>query len=563
MCRTPCCLGIGLTHFQVIKNLSAADPPFIKTPRAQQQFVLDIAGSLASLVNSLVLARDEILLSVEGNGTIRRFLFALTSFNPVPSEVSCKALSCLMTLTEDTKELAQTIVHDQVTSIFSRLLKLSKSTDLQAALACGVLHNVFSSLQWCDHSRGLDGACDAILIPRLGDILRQHELNGEPGGDLDGSNPADVLQIALEVVASIATDLQETLERSNKAGVKEEWNGFSDDVPMNDHDGEQGQGDKRDDEDFDDAGQEQEDDDVDIEADMDMVTGADDKDGETSGLDDLPTLKALIQQAVPVLIRISTAPVSSDDAVAVQVHALSALNNLAWTVSCMDFSNGDNAGILISWSPCALAIWSKVIAPILKADTADVSLAALVTSLAWAVARCLQGRTHLEGDEHRRFMALYEASKHLARGGGGADGTARSASASGQDPDDPFQGLGVKCIGVLGRLARDPAPAALNCEVGGFLVGLVAGLPGNETPAADAVEALDQLFDVYGDEGAACDREVFWPEGFLGRLEEALPRVRTVVKAIDRRAAGELRARADEAVLNLGRFIQYKKKNMP
>jgi len=70
---------------------------------------------------------------------------------------------------------------------------------------------------------------------------------------------------------------------------------------------------------------------------------------------------------------------------------------------------------------------------------------------------------------------------------------------------------------------------------------------------------LNQIFDIYADKSFACD-EVFWADGFYGHLEEILPKMSKVTKKIDKRKFGELRSRADEAVLNLGRFMRYKKK---
>ncbi|CRK10747.1 hypothetical protein BN1708_017105, partial [Verticillium longisporum] len=74
------------------------------------------------------------------------------------------------------------------------------------------------------------------------------------------------------------------------------------------------------------------------------------------------------------------------------------------------------------------------------------------------------------GEEHKKFMALYQASKTLDSKVGGADD-----KTNGRDEEqDPFQGLGVKCIGVLGQLALDPTPVALNREIGVFLITRVA-----------------------------------------------------------------------------------------
>ena len=106
-------------------------------------------------------------------------------------------------------------------------------------------------------------------------------------------------------------------------------------------------------------------------------------------------------------------------------------------------------------------------------------------------------------------------------------------------------------------LALDPAPVALNREIGVFLLTVLAGLP--ETPVADAVQALDEIFDIYADKSYACD-ETFWSDGFYKHLEEVKVKVSKSAKGVDKRKEIELRSRADEAALNLQRFLSYKKR---
>ncbi|EOO03941.1 putative arm-like repeat-containing protein [Phaeoacremonium minimum UCRPA7] len=535
----------------VVQALTAQSPPFAQTPKAQQRFVWDICSSVLSLVGALVVARDEIVDAIIKNEDIFRLLFTLVSYNSTPLEVFEETLTCLMALSEDNLQVSQLILADPSNS-FKQLIKFKSASGSRAVLACGVLHNMFAALEWHDHSPGQDGATDAALIPALTRLLEQTKTETTTANGNASMTPIDVLQLALEILASIATDLQGSLEKGNKR--EEEWNGIGDDTEMNqDQEGEE------DPEEDGEHGEHRTDDDVEMdedemEADMEMVTGADDHVDDVSGIDDIPTLRELIQKAIPQLIRLSNAPLSSDEALAIQMHSLSALNNIAWTVSCIDFADGENGNIFQVWAPAAKRIWSKVIAPILATDTADINLAAVVASLAWAIARSLQGSVPLSGDEHRKFMSLYQASKKL-------DQDKEAATPSESDPEDPFQGLGVKCIGVLGQLGRDPAPIPLNREIGIFLITVLSSLP--EIPTAEAIEALNQLFDIYGDEKLECDREVFWKDNFLKHLEEISPKAKTMAKSIDKRAQGELRSRADEAVLNLNRFIQYKKKNKP
>lgn len=551
----------------MVDALAASEPPFGKTPKARQQVVWDISAALVSLLAALAVARDEALESIVANRSILHFLFVLATNEATSPDLLDEVFSCLMTLSEENLDFGQAAIDDRDTRFYEHLLKFKEGTGSRTVAACGVLHNIFYSLQWQDHSPGQDGACDAILIPDLARVLGQTSLRQQTTNGTHGSSPSEVLELALEILASIGTDLQSTLEKANSAGdgrkAKGEWNGIDDadaDADAMDEDdagveieGEQSADDDDNEDDNDDDSEEMDQDEM--EADMEMVTGTDHEESGVSGINALPTLRELVQKATPQMIKWSQIPLDSDEAIAVQGHALSALNNLAWTMSCFDFANGENAGIYSLWAPAAKKIWSNTVAPILASDTADVNLASLVTSLAWAIARSVNGNVPLTGDEYRKFMTLYQASKSLDQ-----ENVVGSGESS-EGPEDPFQGIGVKCIGVLGQLARDPAPVALNREIGVFLMVVLNGLP--ETPAADAVEALNQLFDMYGDETLEYDKEVFWKNNLLKHLEEISPKVKSMAKSIDKRRFGELRSRADEVVLNLGRFIKYKQKHAP
>ncbi|KAK4178205.1 hypothetical protein QBC36DRAFT_299551 [Triangularia setosa] len=544
----------------ILDTLTSTEPAFSKLTKAQQRIVWEITSSLLALINLLGMAREEIVTAVVANQTILRFLFRLAASESIPQEIYEETLSCLTTLSEDNLELGQAMTNDQETRCYDVLLKLALGFGPRSVMACGVLHNVFSSLQWLDHSPGKDGACDAVLI---GTLTRALEHVPSSSAVTNGNaNQAAVVQLALEILASIGADLQETLEKGNCSQPKDrdEWNGIEDKAEADDAmdvDGDSNVGgddeEEKDDEEEDNEMGEDEDDDEnigDLEADMEKVTGADDPlDSEDS--DDLPTLGAFIQQAIPQLVRLANIQIDSEESLTIQSHALTALNNIAWTVSCIDFSESENSNIYDAWYPAAKKIWVKAITPIVEADNADLDLATQIASLAWAIARSLGANVPLTPGQHRRFIALYQAAKNQPK------------SAEGKEVD-PLQGLGVKCVGVLGSLARDPAPIDLNREIGVFLITLLQSCDQDKTiPPADVVEAVNQIFDIYGDEATEHDKEVFWKERFHKHLEEFLPKLRALAKTIDKRPQSELRDKADEAVLNLVRFLKYKKTHAP
>jgi hypothetical protein len=547
---------------QVVEKLRTFDAQAPKTNTAEKDVVFSIASSLVSLVTALAEAQDEILEAISHNSIIISTIFYLINRDDSPEERSpgilpTDALNCLMILVEDNAQLSKAVIKSDC---FKELLKLKDQVDASAVLACGVLHNMYVAL--ADSEQDTSEFEDAVLIPCLADTLTHaRESRPEFAGNSTFADPIVCQQQAAEILASIGTYLTSAAGQDEKppsrhskkpngkakAGADEAEADEDEEMDVDDADGNPTSDAEGDD------GEEEDDemDDDEMAADMDMVTGADDPENDISALDDLPTLKSLIANgALEQLIRVTTLSPSDTPSLHLQSLALSALGNIAWSISLIDFSDPHNQPIQAAWSPVANAIWERVISPILASDTADLALATQVTSLAWAVARTLHGAaTPLKPGEHRRFIALYQATKG-------------STSADAETPEelaDPFQALGVKCIGVLGQLALHPAPSDLNREIGTFLITVVASLP--DTPAADAVEALNQLFDIYGDEEYPYDKEVFWQNGFLKHLEDAVPKAKAMLKTVDKRAQPELRARADEAVLNLSRFLGYKRKH--
>jgi hypothetical protein len=498
-------------------------------------------------------AQEEIVEAISKLPTIIRFLFGLLSIDFVPVIVHEEALSCLTSLTEDNTTLCEQITENS--KWIDGLVQTGKSNSLKGVAACGVLHNIFSALQWFDHNAPNEGVSDAMLIPNLVQSMEKASTHGNGiNGHSTNSSPDQVLQLALEITASIASSLQEAMEHGTRSEKKSNVHVDTDEAIMDadkmdadeDDIDEEKDGD---DDDGPDGGEPEEDDEInddEIEADMDLVIG----DGpDDENLLQEGTLDRLVRLAAPKVL-VFALPITESSVV--QTYALSALSNIAWIVSSIDFSDGHLDSLSKFWSSVAQQSWNEIIRPVLASNTADIELASAITSLAWAICRSAPGVIVINSEEQRKFMALYQASRSLPAG-------EQTSNKKGYDYEgtDAFQSLGVKSIGVLGRLALHPAPVNLNKEIGVFLLTVLSDIPA--TPVADAIEALNQIFDIYADKSYAFDEAVFWTHGFYKHLEEILPKAKKMAKVIDKRHYAELRDRADEAVLNLGRFLKYKR----
>jgi hypothetical protein len=500
---------------------------------------------LLSLISSLAEAEEDILESINKRPTFVNFLFGLLGFELTPPEAQSEVLSCLTVLTEDNELLAQQIFDNG--DWLRGLMHLKSAKGPVAVGACGSLHNIFSVMQWSDHKTPVPGASDAALLPTLVQTIDTAvSSEGVANGNGPHSTPDQILQLALEITASIATSLQEALE----AGHEKEFEGFGDDeLGQDDMDGVADE--KGEEADGDEEEEDHEMNDDEIAAEMEMVTG-DGPDDEEEASDE-PTLEALVRTATPKVLHLVHSAIGSQNE-DIRASALSALNNIAWTVSSIDFSARHLDSLREFWFSMAQRIWNETISPVLASDTGDVEYVSSVTSLAWAVSRSVQGRIKIQPDEARKFMALYQGAKTFEIA---PEKQVNGAKPQTFESSDAFQSLGVKCIGVLGSLALNPAPIPLNREVGIFLITTLAALP--DTPAAVAVEALNAIFDIYSDSSFTFDEPVFWGEGFYKHLEDILPKAKKMVKTIDKRKFEELRARANDSVLNLTRFLKYKK----
>lgn len=507
---------------------------------------------MLNLVSSLAEAQEEIVEVLSKISTIRNFLFGLLDFEATPDEVVHEVLSCLTSLTEDNKQLDKQIVDNR--DWMKSLIRIKDSNGINAVAACGVLHNVFVAMSWYDHNTPMDGASDAGLIPTLVQYMQPSPQSNGTNGRIGNMTPDEVLQLALEITASIATSLQEALEHGNRYENEKEFEGFGNDPEAKDVVKDEDVMDA-DQEDIVEAKEEEEgnEDEMtqeEIDADMELVLadGPDVEDEDT--LIEGSTLDRLVRIAAPKLLSLSRSTSGTSD---FQSHALAALNNIAWTVSTIDFSTGTLESLHTFWASLCQQIWNEIISPVLASNTADIELASSITSLAWAVARSAKGKIQINADESSKFMALYQASKSLP-----SNDTQTNRAKKADGDSDEFQGLGVKCIGVLGSLALEPAPIELNRQIGIFLLTVLSAMP--EVPPADTVEALNQLFDIYADRSYSFDEPVFWGDNFYKHLEDIQPNAKKLTKSIDKRTHTELRARADEAMLNLGRFLVYKRK---
>ncbi|KAI9870214.1 MAG: hypothetical protein M1830_004522 [Pleopsidium flavum] len=518
-------------------------------------------------MSSLSQVNQHITDTISNASIIPGFHFTLLDSPIAPEHVKEATLLCLHALIEDNYILTNAVAHSP--AWLQGLSGFIGKHGLVDIAACGVLHDINSVLAVSGEDVPDGVRSNLSILKSLDAQLERHCLKaGRALEDVDSYADAAAnekeIGLVLYFIGSIAADTQ--MHSEAESGLdKDEFEGFADDGDMDEDVPEDR--DEVDANQLDQNGTHDTSSEIEDGLDMELVTNGEHTQGALQSSSSLPSnesiLGYLVNCTTPKILSILRAspdhPAESDTSSTPRntgsspssssIHGISltALNNIAWTISITPLA----IELREQWHTHAQDIWKDIIYPVLNTNTADIELASSITSLAWAISRSMNGQVTLSGDEHKNFMALYQASTSL-----------HSQSKNPFRPptihqDDPTKSLSVKCIGVLGSIALCPNQIPQNRDIGTFLLTILNNLP--QTPPEDAVEALNQLFDIYADKELDYDEPVFVQDGFLTYLQALQPKVQKMAKGVDKRTTPELRDRADEVVVNLGRFVKYKK----
>ncbi|KAJ1925970.1 hypothetical protein IWQ60_004203 [Tieghemiomyces parasiticus] len=183
--------------------------------------------------------------------------------------------------------------------------------------------------------------------------------------------------------------------------------------------------------------------------------------------------------------------------------------------------------------------------PLFRSEFLSMALGCL-----WSLARGSEGEVPVTGDQVATFMSTFTDASGVASAG-----------------------IKVKCVGILGSIARRrPGHVEENRVVGDFLITHVIeaetrriiALPSGKSsqfdpaPIESIFQALDAFYEVYGDASYDYDGPVFVQGRYLTRLDALRHDIKRLVKSVDRRTHPELRRRAEEVYLSFPAFIAYK-----
>ncbi|KAH6574956.1 hypothetical protein BASA62_002216 [Batrachochytrium salamandrivorans] len=245
-------------------------------------------------------------------------------------------------------------------------------------------------------------------------------------------------------------------------------------------------------------------------------------------------------QLIPKLVRIVSLPLhsqkeTSQSAAPIMAHIRTIL---ARSLGCL--TNMILLGYLTEWTTSQPALVSDLFHGVFRlclsvssSTHVDMDLLDSCIGVQWALLSQLAGHT----------PTIVPTMEYI-------DWLLRSVSA----PSGAPASLRAKGVGVLASFARMQGSIEINRTIGRAFI---AQLATSDTPEV-LCEILNGIYDIYGDAAYDYDQPVFVQGEFLGQLQKLYPILRAQFKKVDKRRQRDVRDRADEMILNLHAFIQYK-----
>lgn len=392
----------------------------------------------------------------------------------------------------------------------SKIHKAIKCNDDVLESILNVFMNVFSSVDIKSAEAQVNCEIPAgTPIPKANEITKKA---------LTSRSQINAVQIALELTAAVSETIE--VDPAKAHGL----------LASDDHEMEEEEEEEVEDDD------DEMDDDVYIENSLqfenDIDFGRDDSSGEGKSA----VLELMLGSLLPAVAgeRIYSSCTS---------RSLAALNNILWTLST--HLKLDNA----TYKKSLENLWKELV-PELSQNSTDIEALASILGCLWNIAKTFDGAVPLEPVINSITGKTYDPVSYLV--------TEQYRQTRAVFPQDEWVNYSAKAIGFLSVVAMGQKNLEVTKVITEFLVKLLQSV--SELPPATMSDALNAIFDIYGDKEYFYDEELFVRGKLLDFLVQILPAVRKVTKKVNKKTQGQLREVCDQATINLARFIDYKRK---
>lgn len=248
----------------------------------------------------------------------------------------------------------------------------------------------------------------------------------------------------------------------------------------------------------------------------------------------------LMNKVSPVLVALLKFELENEGLTSLSTKLLRAINNLVWLML-------SNESLPVAWYDICVYLWNTL--PNSFGIKNNLEEKALPSTVCWGLAKSLGAAiTDLEGtsillQQIENIMQYPQIIENQTD----------------EEEKEELLGENLPLIGLYGCFS--PVLDSHNASNIGKYLFYFLGLYSSANPICNelVVESLNSIYDLFGDKDIVYDEQVFVQENYLQQLIDFEPKMKSMFKKIDKKKYGFLKAKAEEAWMNLGRFIQYKK----
>lgn len=248
-------------------------------------------------------------------------------------------------------------------------------------------------------------------------------------------------------------------------------------------------------------------------------------------------MNILLTRVYPVMDELLKFDMANSGTLLLTNKILISLNNFSWLLA-------SSSQLPVEWFEKSTNLWDRIVT-LSASDDLEVQKNCL--NVLWGVMKSL-------GGEVQSKLDLKMVSGLVERG----DAIRQEITQAENELQLEFY---KSLVGFLGNAAGVIGNVEVTSRIGKFLIQSIEELNGLNSPlyCEIVVEALDTIYEVFGDSDFVYDGPVFVGENYLEKLVALEPQVKQMYKKIDKNKYPKLKMKVEETWMNLGGFIQYKR----
>lgn len=249
-------------------------------------------------------------------------------------------------------------------------------------------------------------------------------------------------------------------------------------------------------------------------------------------------LQLIFKIILPAIVELMEFDTQNNNILLLTDKLIVCLNNLAWLINSLE-------EIPVEWYDASLKIWDLTISVSNDTNKKD------CLNLLWAIVKSLGPEIISKINIEMIQQLIHQGDEYLKE-------------INDKNIDEYHIETLTSLIGFTGNIAIIINNTEITFEISEFLMKTIELLLSNHQQNPKIIDVLIEtiniIFDIFGDASFPYDFDIYVTKNYNERLQTFNAAFKDIYKKIDKNKYGDLKIRGEETWNNLGRFIDYKRK---